>query len=107
SIPNADAKTIVQCNVDILDLNRSYETKYAVVGDAKFTLHALSDEFAKRAGGARKNEAVLDEIRCARDAFRAKFRPLMESNETPMNPYRVYGDLMKVLDPQNSFVTGD
>src|SRR5216117_513908 len=31
----------------------------------------------------------------------------MESSETPINPYRVIGDLMKVLDPKNSFVTAD
>src|SRR2546425_9700207 len=31
----------------------------------------------------------------------------MESNETPINPYRVLGDLMKVLDPKSSFVTAD
>jgi acetolactate synthase-1/2/3 large subunit len=31
----------------------------------------------------------------------------MESNETPINPYRVLGDLMKVLDPKRSFVTAD
>ena len=37
----------------------------------------------------------------------AKFRPLMESHEKPINPYRVYGDLMKILDPKSSFVTGD
>jgi acetolactate synthase-1/2/3 large subunit len=30
---------------------------------------------------------------------------VMISNETPINPYRVYGDLMKTLDPQKSFVT--
>lgn len=42
----------------------------------------------------------------------AKYRPLMVSDDTPsdgapINPYRVYGDLMKVLDPQRSFVTHD
>jgi acetolactate synthase-1/2/3 large subunit len=31
----------------------------------------------------------------------------MESDERPINPYRVYGDLMKVLDPRNSCVTHD
>src|SRR2546425_13089488 len=31
----------------------------------------------------------------------------MESNDTPINPYRVLGDLMKVLDPRRSFVTAD
>jgi acetolactate synthase-1/2/3 large subunit len=29
----------------------------------------------------------------------------MASNDTPINPYRVYGDLMKVLDPHDSFIT--
>jgi acetolactate synthase-1/2/3 large subunit len=107
AIPDAEQKSIVQCNVDVLDLNRSYETKHAVVGDAKLTLQALTDELAKRTGGVKKNQAVLDEIRGAKDAFLAKFRPLLESNETPINPYRVYGDLMKVLDPKNSFITAD
>jgi len=107
AIPDAEQKTIVQCTVDILDLNRSYETRHAVVGDAKLTLQALTEELSKRTGGVKKNQALLDEICGARDAFLAKFRPWMESNETPINPYRVIGDLMKVLDPKASFVTAD
>ena len=107
AIPDADKKTIVQCTVDTADINRSYTTAHAVIGDAKLALQALAAELDKRTGGVKKNQAVLDEIRGARDAFLAKFRPLMESDETPMNPYRVIGDLMKVLDPKNSFVTAD
>jgi thiamine pyrophosphate-dependent acetolactate synthase large subunit-like protein len=107
AIPDADKKQIVQCNVDVLDINRSYETKNAVIGDAKLTLAALAEELSKRTGGVPKNQAVLDEIRGAKEQFLAKFRPLMESDETPINPYRVYGELMKVLDPKNSFVTAD
>jgi acetolactate synthase-1/2/3 large subunit len=107
AIPDAEKKTIVQCTVDTLDINRSYETRQAVIGDARLTLQALSEELSRRTGGGRKNPAVLEEIRTARQAFLAKFRPLMESNETPINPYRVLGDLMKVLDPKSSFVTAD
>jgi thiamine pyrophosphate-dependent acetolactate synthase large subunit-like protein len=106
AIPDADGKTIVQCTVDTLDINRSYETRHAVIGDAKLTLAALVAELSAR-GGPRKNPAVLEEIKGAKAAFLAKFRPWMESNETPINPYRVFGDLMKVLDPKNSFVTAD
>jgi acetolactate synthase-1/2/3 large subunit len=55
-----------------------------------------------------KQEArAAEEIRAGKEAFLAKFRPWMESNETPINPYRVFGDLMKVLDPKKSFVTAD
>ncbi len=49
AIPDADKKAIVQCTVDTLDINRSYETRHAVIGDAKLTLAALS----RRAVGAR------------------------------------------------------
>src|SRR5215475_12058869 len=106
AIPDADRKTIVQCTVDTLDINRSYETRHAVIGDAKLTLQALTEELSKR-GGVAKKPALLEEIRHAKQTFMATFRPWMESNETPINPYRVLGDLIKVLDPQNSFVTAD
>ncbi|HEV8613897.1 MAG TPA: thiamine pyrophosphate-dependent enzyme [Methylomirabilota bacterium] len=105
AVPDADKKTIIQCTVDTLDINRSYETRHAVIGDLKLTLPALTAELSAR--GPRKNPRLLDEIRAGKQAFIAKFRPLMESSETPMNPYRVFGDLMKVLDPRNSFVTAD
>src|SRR2546427_3260854 len=105
AVPNADKKTIIQCTVDVLDINRSYETRHAVIGDAKLTLQALINEVSAR--GARKNPELVEEIRKGKEAFLAKFRPWMESSETPINPYRVLGDLMKVLDPKNSFVTAD
>jgi len=107
TIPDAEKKTIVQCTIDTLDINRSYETRCAVIGDARLTLQALGEEVGKRTGGGRKNPALLEEIRAARQEFMAKFRPWLESNETPINPYRVLGDLMKVLDPKQSFVTAD
>jgi acetolactate synthase-1/2/3 large subunit len=108
AIPDAGKKTIVQCTVDTLDINRSYKTDYALIGDAKLALQALTQELsAQTGGGVRKNQALLDEIKAGKEDFLAKFRPLLESNEKPINPYRVYGDLMKVLDPKNSFVTGD
>ena len=107
AIPAAQKKTIVQCTVDTLDINRSYETRHAVIGDAKLTLRALIDELANQDGKGRNNGAVLEEIRAAKRTFHEKFRPLMESGEKPINPYRVIGDLMKVLDPKASFVTAD
>ncbi len=90
----------------MLDINRSYETHHAVIGDAKLTLQALIGELSKQ-GGSRNNPALIEEIHTARAAFHTKFRPFMESNEKPINPYRVIGDLMKVLDPKASFVTAD
>ena len=107
AIPDADKKTIVQCTVDTLDINRSYETRNAVIGDAKLTVAALAGELSAKTGGARKRPELIEEIKKGKEAFVAKFRPWLESDETPINPYRVFGDLMKVLDPKNSFITAD
>jgi len=106
AVPAPEKKTIIQCTVDTLDINRSYETKHAVIGDAKLTLQALIAEVSK-VGVGKRNGAVAEEIKGAKKVFQDKFRPFMESNDKPMNPYRVIGDLMKVLDPKQSFVTAD
>ncbi len=107
AIPNVHQKTIVQCNVDALDINRSYETHHAVIGDARLTLEALIGEVALQTGGVATNQWLLDELAAGRGAFWDEYRPWMESDDKPINPYRVFGDLQKVLDPQNSFVTAD
>ncbi len=107
AVPDPATKTIVQCTVDTLDINRSYETAQAVVGDARLTLQALIGELSSRTDRPKKNQALLDEIRAEKAGFLAKYRPWLESTETPINPYRVFGDLAKVLDPKHSFVTAD
>ena len=107
-IPDAPNKTIIQCNLDEFYLNRIYPTHHAVLGDAKFTLQALADAVSDRTSGAGRPAAgVAAEVKASRDAGLAQYREAMASNDTPINPYRVFGDFMKVLDPYNSFVTHD
>jgi acetolactate synthase-1/2/3 large subunit len=107
-IPNAKDKAIVQCTVDELDINKSYSVDVALIGDAKLTLQALIQELSSQTGGVvREDQDLVEEIRRTKDQFMATYRPLMESDETPINPYRVYGDLMKAIDLDNSFVTHD
>jgi len=107
AIPGAKDKTIVQCTVDELDINRNYKVDYALVGDAKLALRALMEEASSQTAGEAKNEELLAEIRAGKEQLMAKYRPLMESDDVPINPYRVYGDLMKTIDRSNSFVTHD
>ena len=108
SIPNAKGKTIIQSTVDELDINKSYKVDHAILGDAKLVLNALIEELSSQTGGGvKKNQELIDEIRAAKEQFMSKYRPLMESNDKPINPYRVYGDLMKTIDLNNSFVTHD
>jgi thiamine pyrophosphate-dependent acetolactate synthase large subunit-like protein len=105
-IPDAAKKTIIHCNVDELHINKIYPTAQAVIGDARMTLQALRQEFSDRTSGAgRPAGTMAAEVKAARDKGFAKYRELMASGEKPINPYRMYGDLMKVLDLHNSFVT--
>src|SRR5215470_12402408 len=105
-IPDATKKTIIHCNVDELHINKIYPTAQAVIGDARMTLQALRQEVSDRTSGAgRPAGTMAAEVKAARDKGIAKYRELMASGEKPINPYRVYGDLMKVLDLHNSFVT--
>lgn len=108
AIPDAGHKTIVHCTVNEQDVNKSYKVDHAVIGDAKLTLQALANELSlQTSGGVAENRRLIDDIRAAKAQFMAKYRPLMESNDVPMNPYRVFGDLMKTIDRNNSFVTHD
>jgi thiamine pyrophosphate-dependent acetolactate synthase large subunit-like protein len=105
-IPGAVQKTLIHCNVDDLHINKIYPTAQAVVGDARLTLQALTKEVSERTSGAgRAGGDVAAEVKAHRDAGLAKYREAMAADDKPINPYRVYGALMQVLDPHNSFVT--
>ncbi len=105
-IPGAASKTIIHCNVNELHVNKIYPSAHAIIGDARFTLQALiSETTAKTAGAGRSAGNVAAEVKSVRDSGMAQYREAMASDDKPMNPYRVYGDMMKALDPLNSFVT--
>ena len=106
AIPDAAKKTIIHCNVDELHINKMYPTAYAVIGDARLILRALRQEVCERTSGAGRTAGnVAADVKAARDQALARYRQIMVSDEKPINPYRVYGDLMTVLDLRNSFVT--
>jgi thiamine pyrophosphate-dependent acetolactate synthase large subunit-like protein len=108
AIPGARHKTIIQCTVDALDINRAYRVDHALIGDARLTLSALIAELSAQTGvGVGARPELVAEIQAGRERMMARYRPLMASDDVPNNPYRVYGDLMKALDPRSSFVTHD
>ena len=106
AIPDAAKKTIISCNVSELDVNKVFPTAHALIGDARFSLQALADELAAQSGGkGRPSGTVAAEVKASRDSALASYREAMASDDAPINPYRVYSELMKVLDPHKSFVT--
>ena len=105
-IPGAGNKTIINLNVSEVDVNKVYPTALALIGDAKFALQALTDELSTQTNGSgRPENGVESEIKASRDAALKPYRDAMSSSDKPINPYRVYSELMGVLDPRKSFVT--
>jgi len=96
-------KTIIQCTIDEQDLNRATRTDLAVVGDSKLVLTQMIAEAERQKAKPRKGVEV--EVSVAKDEKMTKYRPFMESGEKPINPYRVYAEIIKALDPTNSVVT--
>ncbi len=66
----------------------------------------IAELLADRFGYERHSWAFpVKEIAEAKKAVAEKYGPPMESGERPINPYRVYAEMMEVLDPMNSSVT--
>lgn len=102
-IPDPVGKVIIQCSGDESDINRLYRTDHAVIGDLKLVLGQLIAEIEEQG----PPKGVVEEIEAANKEKAEKYLPLMTSDERPINPYRVYGELMEALDRENSFVTHD
>jgi len=96
-------KTIIQCNIDEQDFNRATRTDHAVVGDAKLVLKQMIAEAERHS--AKPRAGVEEAVAAAKGEKMKRYRPLMESNETPVNPYRVYAEIIEAVDPMNSVVT--
>ena len=102
-------KTLVQCTVDVTDLNKRLPIDHAVVGDAKLVLRQLIEEVKKQAGpdGKKGDDSVAQEIKQVKDEWLEEWMPRLTSNEAPINPYRVIWDFMHTVDRTKTILTHD
>ena len=77
-------------------------------GDAKLILQGVLDEVRKLHGSSPKDpRKVAAEIQEVWEPWFAKWLPKLESNSEPINPYRVFWDLQKTVDIDNTIITHD
>jgi thiamine pyrophosphate-dependent acetolactate synthase large subunit-like protein len=105
SLPNG--VRIIHATNDTRDLHKSYATEVALLGDAKLTLAALADAVKDRLGGRLLNRSPVVEVAAKRDAWLTKWQAKLTSGETPITPYRVINEFMRVVDPAEAIVTHD
>ena len=107
--PIPDGKVMIHNTETVADLNKDYNVDVGLVGDTKLTLAMMVNEVkAQLAGEDRKSSSELaDQIAEINDKWMAEWSEALNSNETPITPYRVIGEMINVLDKENSIVTHD
>jgi acetolactate synthase-1/2/3 large subunit len=102
-------KTIIHSTNDAGDVNKEYRVDHAVVGDAALMLDALIGELGKQKGpgGGNALASLKEEVAGAKKAWLAEWAKFLDSDETPLNQYRVIRDLMRTVDRDNIIMTHD
>ncbi len=100
-------KKFIHATLDPNHLNKDVVSVIGLVGDAGLTLDALIGELSQSIKSNRDPKDVVAEIVAVREEWMAQWKPLLNSNEAPISPYRVIWELMAGTDPKNTIITHD
>lgn len=98
---------IIHATNDPRDLHKFHQTEIGLLGDAKLTLTSLIAAVKDRLGGKILNRSPAAELAAEREAWLARWHAKLTSAETPMTPYRVMSEFIRVIDPAEAIVTHD
>ena len=98
---------IIHATNDSRDLHKTNETEIALLGDARLTLSHIVAAVKDRLGGKLLNRNPAAELATEREAWEKRWHAKLNSAETPMTPYRVMNEFMRVVDPATAIVTHD
>ena len=98
-------KTIIHNTDNPDDLNKDESVAIPLLGDARLTIEALIAAIGARGAGSRQGTA--ERVAAVKSEWLAEWQPLLDSDEEPLNTYRVIGDIDRTLDRENSIVTHD
>ena len=107
--PIPSGKVIIHNTESIEDINKDFSVDVGVPGDAKLTLQAMIEEVKSQIGenGRKDQTKVANEIAPLKERWMAEWTQILNSDEVPINTYRVIGELERNLDKANSIVTHD
>ncbi len=86
------------------DISKDYPVDVGVIGDALATIEAMNQVIAAR-GAPQGREQLAAGVAARRAVFMDRWRALLTSDQTPVNPYRVINDVMTAVDRARTVVT--
>jgi uncharacterized protein len=103
--PTPPGKTVIHLTNNEADINKDVVAHVPIVGDARLALRQLIDEARQQRFQPAQSPAA--EIAALKRAWLDQWQPLLDSNEVPLNPYRIIRDLANVVDRKNTIITHD
>jgi acetolactate synthase-1/2/3 large subunit len=100
-------KFVIHSTLDPDHIDKDVPVSIPLVGDAALTLDALLASLDRRVDKPRNSAPIAADIESRRNAWLREWMPLLESEETPLSPYRVLWDLQNTVDIENTIITHD
>ncbi len=105
--PQGPGKRYIHSTIDPVDFNKTVRSEIGLVGDAKLVLKAIIAELRKTITANRDATAVAAEIKSVEAEWIKQWLPKMNSDASPLSPYRVLRDLQATVDIDNTIITHD
>ena len=99
----------IQVDIEPAELQRDHRADCVLLADAKVALRQLCDSAKSFLPAARLTPIAgrLAELAALRERWGQVSAPLLQSEEVPINPFRVTHELMKLADPTQTIVLHD
>jgi acetolactate synthase-1/2/3 large subunit len=107
--PIPKGKTIIHSTNEAGDINKDTAVELGLVGDAALVIEALIEEVGRQRS-KRDNSALgalKDEVAAVKKEWQAEWAKFLESDEVPINQYRVIREMMRAVDPADVIITHD
>ncbi|MBT3552674.1 MAG: thiamine pyrophosphate-requiring protein [Rhodospirillaceae bacterium] len=97
-------KSVIHATNHSDDINKDAASEIGIVGDAKLVLAAMIAEVKK---SVPEKPVMRQDVHAAKEAWLDEWAEQRNSDEVPLNQYRVLGDLMDHVDRDNTIITHD
>jgi acetolactate synthase-1/2/3 large subunit len=108
-VPNG--KTLIHSTNDAGDINKDYRVDCALAGDAALVLEALIEEVGRQRGKSNKGSNALADLKAdiaeVKKSWLEEWRSHLESNEVPLNQYRVISEMQRAFNRDDVIITHD
>jgi acetolactate synthase-1/2/3 large subunit len=105
--PQGPGKRYIHSTIDPVDFNKTVRSEIGLAGDAKLVLKALIAELRKTIPANRDATQVAARIKTIEAEWIKLWLPKINSEKSPLSPYRVLRDLQATVDIDNTIITHD